>query len=50
MALIDRNSLLAGVGEHASNHVADSRADTKRNRKRSDKLQCRHGDPGQPQE
>jgi hypothetical protein len=37
--------MLAGVRKQTSNHVADRRADTQRNIKDSDELECRQWQP-----
>ena len=36
---------LAGINEQSGYHIADGRADTQRDVKRSDELNCRHGGP-----
>ena len=37
---------LAGIDEQSGYHIADGRADTQRDVKRSDELHCRHGGLG----
>ena len=41
---------LGGVNEQNGHQVADGRADTQRNVKHSDELQCRHGNLGYSRE